>query len=280
MKSPIKKYIPFFKAGAMSAISYRFSFITWLIVTALEVLCTVFLWVGVYQNASEGPNSIINGFSFHEMLCYVVFSSIFRFVSFNGETLWMVHKEVKDGTIAVSFVKPISYRIRFIFTTIGIASIQILLIGIPLFSAAYLTFYLLGYIVVNSFWEFLAHLLLFLLAQWIAILLMDSVDYFCGILTFYTTASWGINAMKNVIIGFLSGSLIPLSFFPAIMGEIIAYSPFAGMVQNPVLILMMKLDYFDAIKVIGISLAWLIILELFAKLLFAKASKKVTVQGG
>ena len=36
----------------------------------------------------------------------------------------------------------------------------------------------------------------------------------------------------------------------------------------------------ESAKVIGIALAWLIALELFAKLLFNHAIKKVTVQGG
>ena len=79
---------------------------------------------------------------------------------------------------------------------------------------------------------------------------------------------------------FLSGTLIPLSFFPGIFKKVLNYLPFAGLSQNPVLILLMKLDYLDALKFIGIALIWLIILELFAKWLFHVASKKVTIQGG
>ena len=52
------------------------------------------------------------------------------------------------------------------------------------------------------------------------------------------------------------------------------------MAQNPILILLMKVDYITALKYIGLSAIWVVILELFAKLLFTHASKKVTVQGG
>ena len=56
--------------------------------------------------------------------------------------------------------------------------------------------------------------------------------------------------------------------------------PFAGMSQNPVLILMMKYSYLDCMRVILVSFGWLVLLEIFAKLLFNHAIKIVTVQGG
>ena len=42
----------------------------------------------------------------------------------------------------------------------------------------------------------------------------------------------------------------------------------------------MKYSYLECAKVILVSLGWLILLELFAKLLFNHAIKIVTVQGG
>ena len=56
--------------------------------------------------------------------------------------------------------------------------------------------------------------------------------------------------------------------------------PFAGMSQNPVLILMMKYDLAESLRCVALSAAWIVVLELFAKLLFSHAVRKVTVQGG
>lgn len=50
--------------------------------------------------------------------------------------------------------------------------------------------------------------------------------------------------------------------------------------QNPVLIFLMKISTLDSLKYIGISILWLILLEMLAALLFKHASKKITVQGG
>lgn len=275
-----KRYKPFFRAGAIDLLAYKFNLFTWLIVSILEVACIVFLWFGVYQSSINGMDTIINGFSFKEMICYVVMINIYNFVSFDGTTLWTIDDEIRNGTIAMSFVKPISYRTRFIATTLGSVCMKILMLGLPLFTISYLIFNLVGFITIASFGSFLLYLLLFLISQFIAILLTDTFNYIFGVLCFYTTSSWGLNQLKEVILQFLSGSLIPLTFFPGVFKIIATYLPFAGIAQNPILILLMKLSYLDAIKFIGISILWLILLELFARWLFYTASKKVTIQGG
>ena len=275
-----KRYKPFFKAGSMDMMAFKFNIFSWLIVSALQVACLIFLWIAVFKNSINGMDSIINGFSFQEMITYLVFVNIFTFVSFDGNTSWTINQEIKDGTIAMSFVKPISYRKRFIATNLGVVSTMILLFGIPSFTIAYLIFYFLGYIQITSIWSFLLYLVLFLFSQLIATMLNDVINYIFGIFCFYTTAGFGLNSIRNVIISFLSGTLIPLSFFPKVFETIVSYMPFAGMAQNPVLILLMKVSYIDALKLIGLSVIWLVVLEVFASLLFKHASKKITVQGG
>ena len=62
--------------------------------------------------------------------------------------------------------------------------------------------------------------------------------------------------------------------------KILNYLPFAGMANNPVLILLMKFNIHESLSVIGLSLFWLVILEFIAFILFKHASKKITVHGG
>ena len=275
-----KRYKPFFKAGAMDMMAFRFSIFTWFFVTIFEVAVIIFLWIAVYKNSNDGFDSIINGFSFKDMICYLVIINIFAFVTFDQGTLWTINDEIKNGTISMSFVKPISYRKRFIATTLGYFSVVFFIIEIPFLSIIYLVFYLIGFIEISSIWLFFGYLLLFLIAQVIACLLNDVINYIFGILCFYTSSSFGINQIKSVIISFLSGSLLPLAFFPGVLKEVLGYLPFAGMASNPVMILLMKYSFVDSILFILLSLIWLVVLELFAFLLFKHASKKITVHGG
>ena len=56
--------------------------------------------------------------------------------------------------------------------------------------------------------------------------------------------------------------------------------PFAGLAQNPVLILQGKTSLGESAIMLGKNVLWLVVFEFFGWLLFRAASKKVTVQGG
>ena len=97
---------------------------------------------------------------------------------------------------------------------------------------------------------------------------------------FYTTAAFGLNQAKEVAVNFLSGVLIPLSFFPGNFGKIAEILPFAGLSQNPIYILTQTADIKTSVFFIVKSVVWFVILGILAKGLFYHASKKITVQGG
>lgn len=276
----LSRYKPFIKAGAMSMFSYRFRLITWIIVSFFQIACIVFMWVAIYKNSPNGVDSVINGFTFKEMIVYNVFVSIFGFVSLVGDTLWEINEDIKRGTIDLQFTKPLSYRLKFIFETTGCLFAINALFGLPMFIIAYVIFVSIGYITIPSVLGFLGAIALFLCAQLIACLLNDTINYICGVLCFYTSSGWGINQAKDVIVRFLSGGLLPLSFFPGWFGTVIHFLPFAGIAYYPVLILIGKTDVLMSVHYVGFSLCWLLLLNGMAKLLFNHASKKITVQGG
>ena len=276
----LRKYKPFARASAIDMMAYRFNILTWAIVTVAEVACLIFLWLAVYQSSEGGMDASINGFTYKEMIVYVVLTTIFGFVTFNDDTMWFINKDIKEGTIGNFLIKPISYRGKFIASNFGAFLMMSLMFGIPFYAAGLGVLIGIGFLPVVSAWDFIAHFGLFLIASIIACLLNGAISYIFGILCFYTTAAWGLNSLKTTVISFLSGSLLPIAFFPNVFREIVSYMPFAGMSQNPILILMMKYDYLECGKVILISFTWLIILELLGKLLFKHAIKHVTVQGG
>lgn len=276
----LRKYKPFVRASAIDMMAYRFNILTWALVTVFEVACLIFLWLAVYQSSTGGIDSSINGFTYKEMIAYVVLTTIFGFVTFNDDTLWFINQDIRKGTIGNFLIKPISYRGKFIASNIGAFLMMSLVFGIPLYTCALGVLIGIGFLPVISIWDFIAHFGLFLIASALACLLNGAISYIFGVLCFYTSAAWGLNALKTTMISFLSGTLLPIAFFPNVFRDIVSYMPFAGMSQNPVLILMMKYSYLECAKVILISLGWLILLEIIGKLLFNHAIKLVTVQGG
>ena len=276
----LRKYKPFLRASAMDMMAWRFNILVWAIVTVFEVACLVFLWLAVYSSSEGGIDASINGFTYKEMISYVVLTTVFGFVTFNNDTLWNINQDIRKGTIGNYVIKPISYRGKFIASNIGAFLTMSVVFGIPLYGISLGVLIGIGFLTITSIWGFIAHIGLFLVASVLACLLNDVIAYFFGILCFYTTSAWGLNSLKTTVISFLSGTLLPLAFFPPVFRDIVGYMPFAGMSQNPILILMMKYDYVESLKVIVIAFAWLVILEVLVKILFNHAIKKVTVQGG
>ena len=276
----LKKYKPFLRAGAIDTMAYRFNILIWAVITVCQVACLVFLWLAVYRSSAGGMDAEIHGFTYREMIAYVVLTTIFNFVTFNNDTLWNINTDIKKGTIGNYLIKPISYRGKFAATSLGSLFTMTLMFGVPLYTAALVTLGSLGFLPDLTFPTFFAHLVLFLLAGLCASLLNDTIAYIFGVLCFYTSSGWGLNSLKETLVAFLSGTLLPLAFFPAGLQEAVSWMPFAGMSQNPILILMMKYDLVQSLRCLALSAAWIVLLELFAKLLFMRAVRKVTVQGG
>ena len=92
----LKKYKPFLRAGAIDTMAYRFNILVWAGITVCQVACLVFLWLAVYRSSEGGMNAEIHGFTYREMIAYVVLTTIFSFVTFNNDTLWNINNDIKN----------------------------------------------------------------------------------------------------------------------------------------------------------------------------------------
>jgi len=273
----IKKYWPFFKAGMMETVAHKANIYSWMIVTILQLACTVFLWVTVYANSQTG---ILHGFTFQNSICYFICINIYAFSVLGSDTLYMISEDIHKGTIALSFTKPISYRWKFLFYSMGNNFTGSLILGIPTMIIAFVIFNFTGLFKIESAGMFLIHVLIFLIDTILVISLYDVMEYICGVLCFYTNNAWGLSMVKDVVINFFSGVMLPIAFFPESFGKIISILPFAGLGQNPILILLQMVDLKTSVLFTLKNLAWWLSFEIVAWLFFKIASKKVTVQGG
>ena len=57
---------------------------------------------------------------------------------------------------------------------------------------------------------------------------------------FFTTYIFGMLMAKEALLSFLTGQLIPLSFFPPLVQRIFDFLPFSSMVYTPVMIYLGK----------------------------------------
>lgn len=158
----IKRYIPFLKAGMKTFLIYKAVTFVWLFIMLINVAFIFFLYEALYSSSELGLNSLINGFNFYEILFYSIFVFVFSFTVNCSNTAEVISDDIKEGTIANTLLKPVSYRLRYLFTTLGTYLIQSLVLALPVFIITYILFIIFGngnIPIINIFLNFLLFLL-------------------------------------------------------------------------------------------------------------------------
>jgi ABC-2 type transport system permease protein len=278
MTKTLKLYLPFSRAGIKGELAYKAQIFMWMFISFCEIFFVLFLYGAIYRNSENGMASVIGGFTYHEMLLYMMTSFLFSFVMGAGDTSYSIYTDIREGTIANTLTKPVSYRLRHLFTYLGVFALDFTIVVLPFGAVIYTVFIALGILEVSAV-AFLLRVLFFLVFTVIAGLLNDAIGYFVGMLVFYTNHLFGLNMIRSTLQDFLGGKLIPLSYMGTI-GVIFSFTPFAFLNSVPVLVLMGKITMENMFLYLGIALLWLGTIELVNHLIFRHAIHKITVQGG
>ena len=144
IKNMIKLYLPFSKAGIKIELAYKAQIVMWIVISFIQTFFVLFLYNAIYRNSPEGINSVINGFTFYDMVLYMITSFFFSFVMGAGDTSYDIWTDIKEGTIANTLTKPVSYRLRHLFTYLGVLVFDYIIIIIPFLSIIYCIFIGIG----------------------------------------------------------------------------------------------------------------------------------------
>ena len=278
IKRILKLYLPFSKAGVKIELAYKAQIVMWIIIVFVEVFFVVFLYEAIYRNSTDGMNSVINGFTFYEMVLYMLTSFFFSFVMGSGDTSYDIATDIREGTIVNTLTKPVSYRLRHLFTYFGVLALDYAVIVLPFLTVVYAIFIGLGILKVSA-GVFALNVIFFIVFSILAGFINNAVSYFIGLMVFYTDHLFGLNMARNALQSFMGGQMVPLAYLGT-LGIAFSYTPFAFMNSIPVLVIMGKVNIMQSLLYIMIAIAWILILEIINKLVFSRAINKLTVQGG
>ena len=269
----IKKYMAFSKAGILSGFAYKFSAFGWLLGDIISLLILYFLWSAIYQNASS---DVINGMTFKQMVSYLIYARVATSLVFASASFWIIGEDIYEGNIAISLIRPINYRYRLLAEGFGNFLSSLILMFIPLMTASIilLTFTIGAPIpgVLDFVFFFISAILSFMIA--------DSLNFLIGEVALFTNALFGLMIIKNITMSFFSGSLLPSSFFPVWLQNILNFLPFQSMVEKPIMILMGSLNGTELLKAFVIQLIWVLVLNMLCTLTFNGIKKRVVSVGG
>lgn len=270
-EASIKSYFPFARGTFQSLLSYRLNFFLYVFGELVTVFVTYYLWLAVYNNSGA---QTLNGFSLPDMFTYIFMCQVaLNFV--NNDASYEVASEVREGSIAMNLIRPIRYRVVILFRILGEIVYNVSFVGLPI---------MLIVCGVSYFSYGIAPRMLSIVGFFVSAILGFLVNFYFnfifGLSAFYISNVWGMNMLKGAIVNFLSGALIPIHFFPGWAQDILAFMPFNSLIYTPVMIFLGKYQGQEVITALLVQVFWVAVFGLSGMLLWRKAIKKLTIQGG
>jgi len=255
-------------AAIKGELAYRFEFFSAIFGTLLTTVLLYFLWSAIYESAvsMEMP--------YQQLITYVVLGQAFSFGRpGQRRAIVRISSNIRTGNVALDLVRPTDYQLLHFSDTLAVYLIETLLVSLPSYALALLVFH----IDAPASWEAAAGFVASLAG---AFLLVFSLDFFIGLLAFWTVSVWGLTYAKMAVVDILAGTIVPLSLFPGWLERVAMALPFRGIAYIPLSIYTGAINGAAIWTNILVQLGWGVALILLTRLLWLRARRRLVVQGG
>lgn len=267
MKS--KRYSSLIRAGILESLQFKGSLIFTFVGNLFYLLLIYYLWKAIFASSDS---DVINGMTFSYTMIYLVFATaLFNFMEM--WIVWNIGRDIQSGQIVIDLLKPVGFRSLTFFRGCGELIIKFVTTFLP--TAIVVAFISDGAIVFGK------NILFFILSVILGLFINFYINFFVATICMYTETIWGINIMKEVIIGLLSGAAVPLAFFPETFRKIVMFLPFQAICNSPMeLLLHNEYSLSQEFTIIAVQAFWVVFLMIVTDLFFRFSVKRITVNGG
>lgn len=263
----MNKYLYIMKTKIQTALSYRFDVISTIFVQCITMFAICYFWTAVY-----GETDSAQGVSGKDMLTYTTISILMG----NLLTMNVQHRivdSIRTGNVALDMLKPMNIYVSYLAEDFGEAVVAFFQKVLPLCIISSLMF---GLPKAASAMHFFLFLCSFVCSYFINWLLAAMI----GLWAFRTFSMGPMMAVKTYIIKLLSGSIIPVWFFPDMLQQVLEVLPFVNIYQTPLGIYIGKYSIQSALGHMAVQLFWDVALQAAFVALQRKMEQQVLVQGG
>ena len=272
IKRFFRTYRPFTRAGMQEMIAYRANFICFLIGEILSAFIMYFVWKAVFLSSDS---ETFMGFTMEDMVVYLFITFLTGYLTYSDGS-FAVGEEIIDGSIAMRMIRPCSFEMCFLFQELGSRLISVSMIFVPMVAGVEIY----RYAVSGSVRFQLGCFLLYILSLLFAYMISFYFNVFYGFMAFFFKNLWGTTLIKETVVGFLSGAIVPLAFLPSGLAQALNLLPFASLSYTPVMIYMGMYSTSQILFSFGLQIFWLLTMYGVTKLIWRSAVKHLAIQGG
>lgn len=246
-----------FRLSILDIFEYRFDFLMHTAKYAFMVLMMSLVWLAV-QNAQGLPTTTPQ-----DIIVYFVLAAILYSLS-NFHTFY-IEEDIKLGYLSKFLIRPVSFFYYYLVYQLGHAvtetALKLLVLGVALglFGLSFpLTATTVG-----------LFLLFIPVIYWCSFNILSIIS----LLTFWLTEAWALRWGFTIIFRFLSGMLVPISFFPVFWQQISYYLPFQHLAYTPIQILQNKVALGAGLHAFAVLLIWAVVLHLTREWIWQRGLK-------
>jgi ABC-2 type transport system permease protein len=264
----MRVYLAMFRAGLRRYARYRAATVAGTFTNSVFGL----LKANIYVAAIASAGTAIGGFDARTSITFAWLTQalIAPVHMFTWSELAL---RVRTGDIAIDLARPVDLQFSWLATDLGRAAFVLLPRGLPpLLVAAAVT----GLALPGS-------ALPYLLGA-VSIVLAVAISFCCrfalNLLAFWLVEIRGVTILYQAASGFLSGLMVPVTWFPHWLGTLAALTPFPSLLQYPVDILMGRSASGAAVQHLAVQVGWLAATLLLGRFMLSRATRRLVVQGG
>ena len=180
---------------------------------------------------------------------------------------------IRTGDVVIDLYRPLDFQGYWLAQDLGRATQGLVTRGVASFVAGFLAFAL----VVPTTPAGVAAATVTLV---LAVVVSFAFRYLVALGSFWLVDDRGLVLIGGILAMFLSGFLVPVTFFPEWLQAVAGASPFPAMVQLPVEVFLGQHEGAGLARVVAVQLTWAAVLLGAGRALGALAVRKVVVQGG
>jgi ABC-2 type transport system permease protein len=214
----------------------------------------------------------LHGYTTASMSTYVWLSQgLLGSVNLNGRTDLALR--VKDGQVAVDFLRPVDLQAATIASEAGASLFALLPRGLPSVLLGAVTvgiamptgpvFYLLGAV-----------------SLLLGIAISAATVYLIAVAGFWLVETRGLQILYMLASGFLGGLYVPIALFPHWLRIVASATPFPSIMMYPINVLSGLGGAASATELVLVQLAWLAGVATIGQLLTRAGRRRLEVQGG
>ncbi|WP_375767657.1 ABC-2 family transporter protein [Archangium gephyra] len=253
------------RVGLSEAVAYRAEMFVWVLSTTMPFI-SMALWTAVSREApveGSGPQDIVR-----------YFMSVFVVRQLTGAwAAWMINYEVRQGTLAMRLLRPISPLWSYAAENLGAMPMRLFVV-VPV---ATFSVYTLGWqSVPQTPWGW-AFVLVSLFGAWLITFLINVA---IGTMSLYMESSTKLMDVWLALFFVLSGYLIPIKFFPASVRPLLDWLPFRYQIGLPTELMTNQHSFDVALGLLARQWLWVGLMLLFSLGLWKRGLKRFAAFGG